>query len=141
MRGAFDEIVKLNQDYGNSPNEYLFDIKPTLDEHQRTSDKNMSESQEKLKTEKRQKWQKHRKEINRQLKLFGGCIPQTSLKTARNLLFERRFEGLSLFEEILQTPGMKELIELIFEISDTVKNEYILQTVSCSKKYVWDCSN
>ncbi len=79
-----------------------------------------------------------RKEIDQQLKLFRHFLSKTNCrhrgffsyyKTARNLLFERKFEELSLFETILETPGMKELIELVFELSDTLKNEYILQTV------------
>lgn len=80
----------------------------------------------------------HRQVINEQLAVLRRCIARTNsrgqsffgnFKTMRNLLFERKFEESSLFETILSKTGMKEVIELVFEMSDTLKNEYILQTV------------
>lgn len=134
MRECVTKIVEANQLYSsNSPNEYFLEPEIISKPH----------------TERRHH---HRNEIVKQLELFRRCGSQTnsgkqsffgcftSFRTVRNLLFERRFEGLCLFEEILQTPGMKEVIELIFELSDTLKNECILQTVRFMNLYFNYCN-
>lgn len=96
----------------------------------------------------------HRQEIDEQLKVLRHCMARTnsrgrsffgSLTTRRSLMFERKFEKSSLFEKILSTAGMKEVIELAFEMCDTLKNEYILQMVSlvifndCNQYEKWKC--
>lgn len=85
----------------------------------------------------------HRKHIDGQLKLFRRYLSQTNhqnnnkiinifgdFKTRRNLLFERKYNELSLFETFLSTPGTKEVIELVWDMSDMLKDENVLQMVN-----------
>lgn len=56
--------------------------------------------------------------------VFGGY------ETSRNLLFEHRaLDRPSLFEEILTTPSMKELIEMVWDLVEIWRHELILKMV------------
>lgn len=117
MRRTLKTIEKINYTYyPHNPSEYFF--KPSRLEEE------------------------HRKWIDQQIKLFRQYLCCTNnehtfqitsilgnFKTSRNLLFERQCDGMSLYEEILQTPGMKEVIELIRDMCDILNDAEILQVV------------